>query len=45
MRKAIQVVWLDASTIEECKDNARLACLGGRSAVRGSDRIKELMID
>jgi hypothetical protein len=45
MRKAIQAIWLDASTVEECKDNARKACLGGRSAVRGSDRLKELMVD
>jgi hypothetical protein len=45
MRKAIQVVTLDSSTVEECKDNARKACLGGRSAVRGGDRIKELAID
>jgi hypothetical protein len=45
MRKAIQVVTLDSSTVEECKDNARKACLGGRSAVRGSDRLRELMVD
>lgn len=41
----MQRIVLGAEEVDLCRRNAKLACLGGRSSVRGADRMAALKVD
>jgi len=41
----VETIVLRAEDVAVCRENARLACLGGRSSVRGADRAAALKVD